>query len=103
MATIKNFDGADTYLDSLKIPKDSKILVIGAYAPNIPFIKMNRRGYAVMILNRENIENSLSWNYDYIVILKEFFSPDFYEHYSETISKTSKGFFLDNGKRNICK
>jgi hypothetical protein len=48
MATINNFEGAGLFLDSLHIPDDARLLVIGANVPNIPFILSNRKGYAVM-------------------------------------------------------
>ena len=100
-ATINNFTGAANYLDSLNVPQNAKMLVIGAYAPNIPFILMKRKGYAIMKLNKENIMSALTWNPDYVVMQTEFFLSDVYANYPEILSKTRK--IWDNGKILICK
>lgn len=98
--TIYNFNGADLFLDSLRIPPNAKILVLDAVAPNIPFILMNRKGYAVIIPNKENIKNALTWNYDYIVFQNEFFLSDIYSSYPEIISEIKK--INTNKKISIC-
>ncbi len=94
-STINNFRNTAMFLDSLNIADSAKLLVIDAYAPNIPFILMNRKGYAIMVTSRENIENSLTWDYDYIVTQNEFFVSDIYSVYPEIINKTKK--IWDNG------
>ncbi len=101
MATINNFTGTAAYLDSLNIPENAKMLVVPGYAPNIPFILMNRKGYSVMNINGENIKNALKWDYDYIVMQNEFFISDVYAHYPEIISKISRVW--DNGNILICR
>ena len=101
MATINNFKNSKVYLDSIHIPTDSKMLVIDAYAPNIPFILMGRKGYFVLSTTKENISKALLWNYDYIVFQNEFFLSDIYSQYPEIISKIKK--IDDNGKISICK
>lgn len=100
-ATINNFENADLFLDSLNISKTAKILVLDAYAPNIPFIKMRRKGYAVMTTNRENIIQSLTWNFDYIIIQNEFFITDVYNKYPEIVTRIEK--IGDNGRISLCK
>ncbi|MDD2631837.1 MAG: glycosyltransferase family 39 protein [Bacteroidales bacterium] len=99
-ATVNNFKNAETYLDSLGVAADAKMLVIDAYAPNIPFILMNRKGYAVMYPKPENIQNALSWDYHYIVMQNEFFLSDIYSAFPEVICKTKKEW--DNGRIMIC-
>lgn len=99
-ATINNYRNSSTYLDSLGIPKSSKILVIDAIAPNIPFILMHRKGYAIMNTSQENIEEALIWNYDYIVLQNEFFLSHVYSVYPEIITKITK--IADNGNLSIC-
>jgi len=100
-STINNFKDTERYLDSLKIPQNSNMLVIDGYAPNIPFILMNRKGYVVMTTSKENISESLTWDYDYIVMQNEFFLSDIYLNYPEIISKTEKVW--DNGRISISK
>lgn len=98
-STINNFKNAEKFLDSLGIPSNAKMLVIDAHAPNIPFILMNRKGYAIMTINPENIENALTWNYDYIVTQNQFFLSDVYSIYPKIISKISR--IWDNDKISI--
>lgn len=100
-STISNFEYADKFLDSLNISKNAKILVLDAYAPNIPFIKMNRKGYAVLTTSRENIVQSLTWDFDYIAIQNEFFISDIFNNYPEIVTRIEK--IGDNGKISICK
>lgn len=100
-ATIGNFNGASAFLDKLAIPKNAKMLVIDAYAPNIPFLQMQRKGFVVMTTSKENIENALHWPYDYIVMQNEFFISDIYNNYPEILNKLE--LVGDNGKIMICK
>ena len=66
--TAENFKDADKFLDAVKIPKDSKILVLGADGPNNPFILMKRKGYSMIYSENDKIEPVLKWPYDYVVI-----------------------------------
>jgi hypothetical protein len=99
-ATITNYKNSSVYLDSLGISKTSKMLVLDAVAPNIPFILMQRKGFAVMNTNRENIEEALKWDYDYIVVQNEYFIPEVYTSYPDILLKLNK--IGDNGKISIC-
>lgn len=99
-ATINNFKDSDIFLDSLKIKSNAKVLVIDAYAPNIPFILMKRKGYAIISTSKENIQIALKWNYDYIVIQNDFFVSDIYAAYPEIVSRIKK--IADNGKISVC-
>ncbi|HKK81407.1 MAG TPA: glycosyltransferase family 39 protein, partial [Prolixibacteraceae bacterium] len=99
MATINNFENADAFLDSLAIPNNAKILTLGAYAPNIPFILMDKKGYAVMSTQRENIDHALSWDYDYAVMQNQFILSDIYSSYPEIINKLDE--IAGNGKISI--
>ena len=100
-ATIENFNNSSRFLDSLGIAKNAKILVIDAYAPNIPFILMDRKGYAILSTKKEVIENSLSWKYDFIVLQKEFFLSDIYSTYPDILSRITK--IAENDNILICK
>ena len=99
-ATINNYKNSSEFLDSLDISKSSKMLVIDAVAPNIPFILMQRKGFAVMKTNQENIEEALKWDYDYIVVQNEYFIPEIYTPYPGILSKLNK--IADNGKISVC-
>lgn len=99
MATIENFKGAEVFLDSCGISKDASIMVLGTYAPNIPYILMNRKGYSVLVPKRSNIEFALGLKYDYIVIQNEFFFSDIYSEYPEIITMFDKRH--DNGRISV--
>ncbi len=99
--TINNYRNSSAFLDSIGVSKNSKILVIDAVAPNIPFILMQRKGYAVMNTNQKNIEEALKWDYDYIVVQNEYFISDIYTPYPSILRKLDK--IADNGKISVCK
>ncbi|MBE9467356.1 MAG: glycosyltransferase family 39 protein [Bacteroidetes bacterium] len=99
--TINNYRNSSCFLDSINVPKDSKILVIDAVAPNIPFILMQRKGYAVMTTNQKNIEEALKWDYDFIVIQNEYFISEIYTPYPNILSKLEK--IADNGNISVCR
>lgn len=100
-ATLNNFKNAEYYLDSLNISQNAKMLVIDAYAPNIPLTLMNRKGYAVMRTSKENISKALQWDFDYIVTQNFFFLSDVYPEYPEIITQTDR--IWDNGKITLSK
>ena len=100
-ATINNYKNSSVFLDSLGITKNSKMLVIDAIAPNIPFILMQRKGFVVMNTDKENIEEALKWDYDYIVIQDEYFISEVYTPFPDIISKIEK--VADNGKISVCR
>jgi len=100
-ATINNYRNSALFLDSIEVSRSSKILVLDAVAPNIPFILMERRGFAVMNTDQEIIEEALKWDFDYIVIQNDYFIPDIYAHYPNLLKKLDK--IADNGKISVCK
>jgi len=100
-ATIRNFSGSAQFLDSLNIPRSSKILVMDPVAPNIPFILMRRKGFVVMTTSRKNIVDALKWDIDYVVVQDEYFISDIYAQYPGILSKLKK--IADNGKISVCK
>ena len=97
---IRNYENSDKLLDSLNISVNSKLLVIDAVAPNIPFLKMRRKGYAVMETKSENIQQALNWDYDYIVFENEYFLSDIFTPFPNILHTLNK--IADNGKITIC-
>jgi len=97
--TKQNFIGTDKFLDSLHISPKAKILVIDSYSPNLPFILLNRKGFAVLSTKREYIINSLTWNYDYVILQDQFVLSDIISVYPEIINKLI--FIAGNGKISI--
>ncbi len=96
-----NYTGASHFLDSLGIPKNAKILAIDTYAPNLPFLLMDRKGFAIMKPSRKVLENALNWNFDYITIQNDLFVKAVYPEYPDIINRIER--IADNGKISICR
>lgn len=65
-------------LDSLGVPADACILVLDAYAPNLPFIHMKRKGYAILTTSSKHLSTALGWDYDLISIPDSTIISDVY-------------------------
>lgn len=84
--TITNFDNADVFLNEQKVPRDAIMMVIGSYAPSIPFYNMSRKGFNVRIPKRELIIEAFSKDFQYIVTQNNLFYeinavyPEWEEH-----------------------
>ena len=96
--TIRNYSGAEQYLNSLNIPKDAKILTLYAYPQNTPFILMNRKGYTEMYDKEEMIKTGLSFDYDYLVVENEILERKFKENKD---FPSDLKYYSDNGKITI--
>ncbi|MCK9302514.1 MAG: hypothetical protein PHF76_05010 [Bacteroidales bacterium] len=99
--TAANFDGASDLLEDLNIDENAHIVVLDAYAPNIPFIKMCRKGSVVMSTTRDKIINALEWKYDYVVFQDSLFFEHVYKNYPEIVNRISR--VGGNGKITVCK
>jgi len=88
--TIHNFTDSKAFLASQRVSDTSKILVIDAYAPNIPFILMDKTGYVVLTTDAKNIEESLKWRADYVVIQNSFLLSEVYPNYPELINRLDR-------------
>lgn len=63
------FQESEPLLDSLGVSPDARIFVPDAYAPNLPFILMDRKGYALLSTRRERLDSALThFRYDYVVL-----------------------------------
>ena len=96
----QNFKNSDVFLDSLGVSHEAKILCMYGYAQNGPFIQMHRKGFIVMQDNDELVNNSLSWDYDYIVVENKHFS-NYFEKRKEIFSHFEK--IGDNGRISVFK
>lgn len=96
--TIRNYRGAEQYLDSLNISKDAKILTLYAYPQNTPFILMNRKGYTEMYDKEEMIKTGLSFDYDYLVVENEILERKLKEN-KDFLSDLK--YYSDNGNITI--
>lgn len=85
-----NFTGSDEFLTKSGVSREDTILVIHADGPNIPFIKMNRVGLAVVGHTRDDIDRALNWKWDYVVFQKPYFMEDVYKVYPEILNQVEK-------------
>ncbi len=99
-STIENFKDSDEFLNSLNIGRDAKMLVFDPVGPQIPFIWMNRTGYILMWMNKGAMEQSLDWDFDYIVFQNASFISNVYSVFPEILTRLEK--IGDNGKLIIC-
>jgi hypothetical protein len=94
--TVMNFKGSDQFLTQAGVSANDTILVIHAYAPNIPFILMNRVGLAVVGHSPEDIDRGLNWNWDYVVFQKPYFMEEVYAIYPQILEKVSSVAVSEN-------
>ena len=93
--TIKNYLGSERYLDSIGISRDAKILTLWAYPQNTPFILMNRKGYTDMWYEKEIVDASMSFPFDYVVIENEVYEKEkvIWKYLFDDLQ-----YYSDNGK-----
>ena len=94
-----NFEGSDTFLDSLNISRDAKILSLYAYPQNGSFIQMKRKGYSVMWHKEKIVKPALTWDFDYIVVENQIFWDKFEER-KDVLGRLNR--IADNGKISVC-
>lgn len=85
--SVINFEGSDEFLTRSGVAREDTILVIHAYGPNIPFIRMNRVGLAVMGHEPDDIDRGLNWKWDYVVFQKPYFMDEVYAIYPDILKK----------------
>jgi len=66
--TRKNFTDSNLFADSLNISKDSKVLVLGSYATNLPLLLLERKGYTCLDFKPDKIKKALQYPFDYMVV-----------------------------------
>jgi len=75
--TINNYEGSADWLDSMGVARDARILVPGTPSPNIPFILMDRKGYALMTTSETHFLDALAnFGFDYAVGQDYYFQED---------------------------
>lgn len=86
--TVLNYENADKWMDACGIPRTAKIMAMHAYGPNIPFILMDRVGYACKEYHQpEEFEKAMNWDWDYVVFQKSFFAQDVYSYYPQILEQ----------------
>lgn len=97
--TRKNFNDSAAFLDSLSISKKAKMLVLDAYSTNAPLILMKRKGYTILDTKAQKLEESLIFDFDYIVTQDVFFPSDVVYNYPSILNKLKR--IGGNGKISI--
>ena len=59
--------------------RELRFLTLFAYPQNLPFVMMDREGYAVMRNKPEVVEHALTFDYDYILVEDEIYRRNFDE------------------------
>ncbi len=98
---VNSFNGSKKYLDSLGVRKDATMLVIDAYSANIPMILMDRKGYALIGTNEENIREFLSKSFDYVAMQNEFILAEVVNYYPGIVDELEP--IGTNGKISVFK
>ena len=99
--SVINFEGSDEFLTRSGVAREDTILVIHAYGPNIPFIRMNRVGLAVMGHEPDDIDRGLNWKWDYVVFQKPYFMDEVYAIYPDILNKVES--IASNENLILCK
>lgn len=73
---IKDFEGSKELLKELNISKESKVLVLEAYASNATLLLLERKGYALRSNRKEKIQKALTLDVDYIAVSDMYFTSD---------------------------
>lgn len=89
-STAESYAGAASFLDSLHIPADAKILVFCSDGSNNAFVLMRRKGYVIIEPTKEKIDIALNWPYDYVVADDNKFLSSVYGNYPEIIHRLVK-------------
>lgn len=95
-----NYEGSAQWLDSIGVSRDAKILTLGAYPQNSPFIKMKRKGYSAMNTNKWLTDKVMLFNFDYVIIEDNIAETD-HEKINDVLEQLER---IDgNGKISIYK
>lgn len=78
--TAERFQGSEQWLDSLGVASDAKVCSFLSYPQNTPFLKMGRKGYALMFYDDYIVERMLAFDFDYIIMENEVYAANLEEH-----------------------
>ena len=98
---VENYKMAEEALISLGYEKDAKVLIFESFAPNLPFLVMDRKGFTITANRISTINKALNWDYDVIVIQNEQFVSTILPTYPGIINKMTK--IWGNDRITICK
>lgn len=103
--TIDNYAQNISWFKELNLPKDARVLSLNYLPPNVPFVFIDRFGYAGMSSDTNDIKSYLDWDYDYLIFQKEFFYDGIYNLYPAILNQVEKvkennDFILAKYKKN---
>ncbi|MCX6352134.1 MAG: glycosyltransferase family 39 protein [Bacteroidetes bacterium] len=91
---IKNYEGSEKFLDSLHISKQTKFLVTGVQATNIPFLLMHRKGFALLEYSLPDvITEATNWKYDFAFFHNDSLRDDVDKKFFPVTSQLTHWFF----------
>lgn len=61
------YAGSQLFLKENGVVQDDKVAVLGYIGANVPFVHLNRRGYALDYTDKKVFESVLGWGIDYVV------------------------------------
>jgi len=86
-ALIADYRQAALKMEELNIEKDAKVLVVGAeFAPNLPLILLNRKGYILRWQSKEEMQNVINWDFDYLLFRKTHFFTYYHPKWKDFIN-----------------
>ncbi len=91
-----NFIDGESLCNEAGITKNDRVLVIDAYTYNSPLILLNRKGYTVLNTSKEDIQESLKYDFDFIAIQNRFLASDVLRNAPELRSSLQP--IANNGK-----
>lgn len=97
--TRQNFWGGDQLLDELSIPANASLLVLDAYAPNVPLMLLNRKGFTTLSTRPEVTREALDFDFDYAVLQDTFLLTDIAQGFPAIID--SLIYIGGNGKISV--
>ena len=89
-----DYEGLDVKLDSVGVSREAIVLILDDPAPNIPLIRMQRKGLAVVNTSYDNLVKALGWKYDYILIQDNWFMNDIYPNFPAIINMLERKWDL---------
>lgn len=90
------YRGSGDFLSQKGIPKDEKIMVLGLFGPNGPFIHLERKGYAVDYMQEERFKEVLRWGATYAVVPNYYIEEKIKDEYPFVLENLNP--IADNGK-----
>ena len=99
--TAMRYKGANQMLEQNGLgSKELRFLTLFSYPQNLPFVMMDREGYAVMWADPEVVAHALTFDYDYILVEDEVFRREFETSPLQVLPRLKR--LAGNGEISVC-